>query len=218
MAPFPSGVTAIPASIAGRPQFYANSLAFSRNGQSLYVDGNEVSTATGLPTGRSIRGDFDAPNAVAFDAGGRKAVVAEADTTLRLFDTRSGKELRTVGFTVEPLVADIDPQTGNVIAGLADGTIVRFDAELNMLQKYTGVSGMMPVQIMSGGTHLIAALAPQAGGAPPSPQLLDYATGKWTIVPSATGAVAAQRKGKSMIVYKLRGRGLLAEELQPSAK
>ena len=198
--------------------FYANSLAFSRNGQSLYVDGTEVSTDSGLPTGRSLRGDFDAPNAIAFDAAGRKAIVAEADTTLRLYDTRSGKVLRTVDFDVEPLVADIDPQTGDIIAGLADGTIAQFGPSLNLIRKYAGVNGTMPVLIMSRGTHLLAALAPQVGGAQPTPQLLDYRTGKWTTVPSAQGAVAAQRKGKSVIVYMLRGTALLAEELEIPAK
>ena len=39
---------------------------------------------------------------------------------------------------------------------------------------------MMPVLMISNGQHLLAALAPQAGGAPPAPWVLDYASARWT--------------------------------------
>lgn len=201
-----------------RASFYANSLVFSPDGKRLYVDGTELETAAARPTGRSFRGEFDAPNAIAFDKSGRIAVVAEADTTLRLFDVGSGKQLRIANFDVEPLVADIDPETGEIIAGLADGTVARFDRQLHLIRIYRGVQGTMPVLMMSGRAHLLAALAPQIGGAQPTPWLLDYAAGKWAALPAAKDAIAAQRKGASIFLYKLRGPALVIEELQVSSK
>lgn len=193
--------------------FYANSLVFSPDGRRLYVDGTELETSTARPTGRSVRGDFDAPNAIAFDRHGQTAVVAEADTTIRLFDLGSGKQRRSFAFNVEPLVADVDPQTGNIIAGLADGSIARFDKQLRLIRNYMGVPQMMPVMMMSQGAHLLIALAPQRGGAQPTSWLLDYAAGKWAELPSAKDAIAAQRRGKSVLLYKLHGSALSAEEL-----
>ncbi len=194
--------------------FYANSMVFSPDGRRLYVDGTELDTRTALPTGRSVRGEFDAPNAIAFDKDGRQAVVGEADTTVRLYDLASGNQVRSVDFDIEPLTVDIDQQTGDIIVGLADGTITRFDKRLRPLRKYAGVPGMMPVLMMSNGTRLIAALSPQTGGAQPAPWVLDYIDGKWMTLNSATGAVAAQRRGKTIIVYKLHGSALIPQSLE----
>jgi sugar lactone lactonase YvrE len=201
-----------------RAPFYANSLAFSPDGQRLYVDGTELETATARPTGRSLRGEFDAPNAIAFDSAGRKAFVAEADTTIRMFDIASGKQLRMYSFDVEPLVVDADPETGEVLTGLADGSVARFDRQLRLIRTYPGVPGMMPVQILSTGTHIVAALSPQTGGAAPAPWTLDYTRGKWTELPAAKDAVATQRRGRKVEVYKIRGAALVREELQPPPK
>jgi WD40 repeat protein len=198
--------------------FYANSLVFSPDANRLYVDGTELDMQTARPTGRSLRGEFDAPNAITFDNSGRIAFVAEADTTIRMFEVASGKQLRTFRFDVEPLVADTDPQTGEVIAGLADGSMARFDRQLNLIRTYRGVPGTMPLAIVSNGTWLLAALAPQAGGAPPAAWMLDYTAGKWTEQPSANHTIAVQRHGTSIILYKHDGAALIAEELRAAKK
>jgi DNA-binding beta-propeller fold protein YncE len=198
--------------------FYANSLVFSPDGKRLYVDGTELEAATARPTGRSLRGEFDAPNAIAFDRAGRKAFVAEADTTIRMFDVTSGKQLRTFSFDVEPLVVDADPETGEVITGLADGSVARFDGQLRLIRTYPGVPGMMPVQILSTGTRLVAALSPQSGGAAPAPWMLDYVRGNWRELPAAKGAVAARRRGRGVEVYKINGAALVREKLHLAPK
>jgi DNA-binding beta-propeller fold protein YncE len=194
---------------------YVMSLSFTPDGRQLFVDGVGLDAVSLKTNGRSVKSELGGAREIAYSGDGRTLAVAEADTSVRLYNVTTGKQLaRYSGLLVEPLTIDVDPANGRVIAGAADGSVLLLTPDLHLIQSFAAPKGMLALGVLGLDSKIIAVLAPQTDDAPPRRWLLDLASGKWSVLPALDGARAVQRRAHSLVGYWVNGRTLTMKKVE----
>lgn len=205
-----------PPRVLKRP-FYANSLRFAPDGATLLVDGEPVAVSADDRPHVSVAGDFDIPNDLVFTAAGDTLAVAEADTTIRLYDARRWSLLAAYrGLRVEPMAIAFADSDRAVVVGSADGHLLILDRALRPIRDVAGPAGSMVVGVISlpGGSAL-AAFAPQGGGGAVRAARLDLRTGALRDDPSIGPADAAAVRDGHAWMYRIDGATLRSWSVAP---